>query len=331
MSHDLPSVSVLMPVRNGGRFLRAAIASLLRQSLEDFELLVVDGGSTDATPRVLDRMARRDHRIRVLHRPGAGIVDALNAGLAFARAPLIARMDADDVALPPRLEVQADFLDRHPEFVGCGSAVSLIDRGGAEVDQWFRPHDPAVLDAAFMRGDSTAIIHSSLMVRRSALETVGGYRKFAQYAEDLDLYLRLGEIGELTNLPAPLLRYRIHFRSTQFERRTAKRVIKEDVLRDACRRRGVPFAPEVLDQRYLEKDPAELHRHWSASALGLGHRLTAVKHAFLATLRAPTDPATHATLRHLKDRLFRPLPHLSGATPRAAAPRSSAIPAGSGR
>jgi glycosyltransferase involved in cell wall biosynthesis len=305
MSHDFPTVSVLMPVRNGARYLRAAARSILRQSLTDFEFIIVNGGSSDATPRILQRLARNEPRVRVLTRPGSGIVDALNAGLAVARAPLIARMDADDIALPARLHLQADFLDRHPEYLGCGTAVGLIDRSGALVDQLPRPTDPAFIDAALMRGDSATVIHPSLMVRREAIEAVGGYRKFAQYTEDLDLYLRLCEQGDLTNLPDLLLHYRVHFDSTNFQRGHVKAAVKEAVLRDACRRRGTAFEPEMLDQRYFQKPPVRFHREWADSALRLGHWITALKHAWLAAAKAPTDPATRLMLRQLKDRLFR--------------------------
>ena len=304
MSHDYPTVSVLMPVRNGARYLGAAGRSILRQTLREFEFIIVDGGSTDATSRILQRWARRDPRVRVLTRPGSGIVDALNAGLAVARAPLIARMDADDVALPQRLFRQAEFLDRHPEFLGCGTAVGLIDRAGSLVDQLERPTDPAFIDAALMRGDSATIIHPSLMVRRAAIEAVGGYRKFAQYTEDLDLYLRLCEHGALTNLPDLLLHYRVHFDSTHFQRGHMKDSVKEAVLRDACRRRGTEFEPETLDQRYFQKPPARFHREWAQSALRLGHRITALKHAFLAATKAPTDPATRRMFRQLKGTFF---------------------------
>src|ERR1700734_3315203 len=99
-----PRVAVLMPVRNGARWLGDAIGSVLGQTLRDFELVVVDDGSTDETPRILDDFARRDGRVRIVRQDACGLVDALNRGLAEARAPLIARLDADDRALPERLD-----------------------------------------------------------------------------------------------------------------------------------------------------------------------------------------------------------------------------------
>ncbi|MFM7100208.1 MAG: glycosyltransferase family 2 protein, partial [Verrucomicrobiota bacterium] len=116
-----PRVSILLPVRNGMATLARALDSLRGQTLPDWELVAVDDGSADGTGEFLQAAARRDPRIRVFSRPAQGLVPALNAGLAVARAPAVARMDADDEMLPTRLERQADWLERHPDvgLVSC--------------------------------------------------------------------------------------------------------------------------------------------------------------------------------------------------------------------
>ena len=118
----LPLISILMPVRNEERYLQAALDSLYRQSLPDWELLAVDDGSLDATPGILSRAARADARVRVIRREGGGLVAALNDGLKECRAPLLARMDGDDISHPRRLELQACYLQANPGagLVACG-------------------------------------------------------------------------------------------------------------------------------------------------------------------------------------------------------------------
>jgi hypothetical protein len=305
-SHDYPAVSVLMPVINGARYLRAALRSIQRQTLQDFEFIIVDGGSTDGTLRILERAATRDPRLRIVHRPHSNLADALNAGLALTRAPLVARMDADDIAHPDRLAQQAAFLDREVEFLGCGTAVSLIDRHGAVVDMVSPPSDAQEIDETLMRGRSTVLFHSSLMVRRRALEEVGGYRRFAQANEDLDLYLRLSELGPLTNLAHHLLQCRVHRHSAQHRFGESRGAFLEAVIRDACRRRSLEFDPSQIGELDLPKPAARLHLEWAASAARLGCRLTALKHAVLGATLAPTDRTSYATLRTVIDYLWRP-------------------------
>src|ERR1700722_2036753 len=120
-----PRLSVLMPVFNGGRFLAAAVESILKQSLRDFELIAIDDGSTDQSASLLSQLAGSDDRIRVIRQANAGIVTALNRALELARGEYIARMDADDAALPSRLARQAAFLDGHPDVAVVGSAITL--------------------------------------------------------------------------------------------------------------------------------------------------------------------------------------------------------------
>src|SRR5437868_6051181 len=122
-----PQVSVLMPVRDGERWLSTAIDSVLRQTLTDFELIVIDDGSVDRTPAILHSHATRDRRIRIVKLDRQGVASALNRGLAEARAALVARIDADDLCAPNRLAKQAEFLARRPEIALLGSWAEVID------------------------------------------------------------------------------------------------------------------------------------------------------------------------------------------------------------
>lgn len=193
-----PLVSVLLPVRDAAPFLDRCIASLQRQSLSDFELIAVDDGSTDGSSEVLDELAARDPRVRVLHQPAAGLVAALNAGLAACRAPLVARMDADDVSHPRRLELQARELGARPELGVVSCRVRHFPR--RSVGEGFRLYEGWLnslmnaSDIARERFVESPLAHPSAMFRRDLVGDVGGYRDL-DWPEDYDLWLRILERG----------------------------------------------------------------------------------------------------------------------------------------
>ncbi|MEA5390456.1 glycosyltransferase [Cyanobium gracile UHCC 0139] len=205
---DNVRISVLLPVRDAEAHLVAALESLIHQSERRIEIIAIDDGSRDATPRLLAGMADRDPRLTVVRQPRDGLVAALNRGLALARAPLVARMDGDDIAHPQRLERQAAFLAAHPDVAVVGSAIRVVDRRG----QWLRdqayPTEPAAVARALQVANCLA--HPSVMLRREAVLAAGGYRGAFVMAEDFDLWLRLSEHHSLANLPTPLLDYRDH-------------------------------------------------------------------------------------------------------------------------
>lgn len=201
-----PAITVAMSVMNGARFLHDAMASVLAQTTRDFELVVVDDGSTDATPAILAAHAAADARVRVLTQPNRGLVASLNRILAEARAPLFARMDGDDVALPERLAVQAAWLADHPVVVALGTGFVPIDESGHRGHPVRNVVTPAEVLADLPNGPP--LCHPSVVMRTDALRAVGGYRAAYRHCEDYDLWLRLSERGALANLPEPLLLYR---------------------------------------------------------------------------------------------------------------------------
>jgi glycosyltransferase involved in cell wall biosynthesis len=209
----MPLVSVVMPVYNAERYVAEAIESILAQTFRDFEFLIIDDGSTDRSLSILKRYAERDPRIDLVSRPNTGYLTALNEMLAMARGEFIARIDADDVALPERFEVQVAYLREHPEIVCLGSMVQCIDEAGRFL---FEGHDFAMDHEAIqeeaLRG-CTPLAHCSMMMRREAVLAVNGYDPAFYLVEDLDLQLRLGERGKLVNLPQILQKYRWHGQS----------------------------------------------------------------------------------------------------------------------
>ncbi|MEA5440938.1 glycosyltransferase [Cyanobium gracile] len=205
---DHVRISVLLPVRDAEDHLTASVESLILQSEPRIEIIAIDDGSRDATARLLSRMAARDQRIAVVRQPREGLVTALNRGLALARAPLVARMDGDDIAHPERLERQAAFLEAHPDVVVVGSAIRVVDRHGNWLRDQAFPTAPVAVARALQQANCLA--HPSVMLRREPVLAAGGYRRAFVMAEDFDLWLRLSEHHALANLSTPLLDYRDH-------------------------------------------------------------------------------------------------------------------------
>jgi hypothetical protein len=201
-----PRVSVVLPVRNGAAFLEQALESVLSQTLRELELIVVDDGSTDRTPEILADVAVRDRRVRLLSGGRSGVIPALNEGCAAADAPFIARLDADDVALPERLERQVAVLDARSEVGLVGGAYFTIDEAGGRRGTFRPPTDDAALRARLAKYNVFA--SSAVTFRRDAFERAGGYR--LALAEDYDLWLRISERWQLAAVPEPVLEYRYH-------------------------------------------------------------------------------------------------------------------------
>ena len=214
-----PAISVIMPVHNGAEWLAEAIASIHAQDFADFEFLIVDDGSDDGTAAMLSGFAADEGRIRVLRQAPQGIVAALNTGIAAARAPFLARLDADDRARPDRLGKQFVFMLVHPEIGLVGTYAEVIDAAGHIVGGLAPPTEPARLSRALSR--TNPFVHSSVMMRTALVRRLGGYRAAFRAAEDYDLWLRMAEAGGIANLAEDLTQYRRH--ESNLSRRDAVR------------------------------------------------------------------------------------------------------------
>jgi glycosyltransferase involved in cell wall biosynthesis len=203
-----PAVSVIMPVHNGEAWLGQSVASVLSQDYADFELLIVDDGSDDGTAHILEKFVKMDGRVRNVHQPAQGITAALNRAIAEARAPYLARLDADDRAMRERLGRQHAFMQAHPEIVLLGSGAEVIDQSGAVIGHALPPTDGAEL--ARILGRTNPFVHSTVMMRTTIVRKLGGYRPVFQAAEDYDLWLRMAEVGGIANLPEYLVQRRLH-------------------------------------------------------------------------------------------------------------------------
>ncbi len=204
----MPTVSVIIPVKDGARYVREALQSMLDQDLADIEVIVVDDGSSDDSAAIASSLGSRDGRVKVVANRGKGIVDALNMGISLAGAPLVARMDCDDVSLPDRLRRQVACFDADPDLKLLGTAGLQIDRDGQPTGPMEVPVGNEQLRAALSRYNP--MLHPTVMFRTEAVHRVGGYRRAFTYAEDYDLWLRLSETGKLANLDARLVKLRSH-------------------------------------------------------------------------------------------------------------------------
>lgn len=198
-----PEISVIMAAHNEAPVLHTAIDSILSQSFGDFELIVIDDGSTDETPAILAGYA--DPRLVVLRNPvNLGLPTSLNRGLAIARGSLIARMDADDVSVPERFAIQRAFLNDNPRIGICGSYIekSFPAKGKTKIVTY--PTDMAEIRARIHVVCPMA--HMTVMARREVYEASGGYNPFYKRAQDHELWGRIARTVEIGNVPLPLVR-----------------------------------------------------------------------------------------------------------------------------
>lgn len=234
----VPVISVLMPVFNGENYLKEAVESILNQTYRDFEFLVLDDGSTDDSLKILREYAAKDSRIRVIARENRGLTFTLNELLSNARGEFVARMDADDVSLPGRFDRQVTFLKENPKVVCVGGAYQMIDSEGRYLTTLTPPATDLEIQQLCL-GGHTAINHPVAMMRLAAVKLIGGYDSEHDLVEDLDLWLRLGEVGELANPPDVQLKYRLHNKS--ISEGAGQR--QQDAARKACeyawRRRNI--------------------------------------------------------------------------------------------
>jgi glycosyltransferase involved in cell wall biosynthesis len=236
---NTPVVSVLMPVFNGEKYLAEAVESILNQSFSDFEFIVMDDGSTDNTLNLLRQYAEIDSRLCVIAKEHRGLGATQHELVHYAQGEFIAHMDADDIALPKRLGLQVEFLKGNPNVVVVGGACQMIDSAGRYLTTLTPPQTDEEIQSLVLGGHG-AITHSCAMMRSVQLKLIDGYDKSFNAAMDLDLWLRLGEVGELANLPTVLLKYRLHDKSISETKGNHQRDAARRACENAYRRRNVP-------------------------------------------------------------------------------------------
>jgi hypothetical protein len=238
---DSPLLSVLMPVYNAAPYIEKAVDSILSQDFRDFEFVIVNDGSTDDSLQILERYRGLDRRIVLINRPNAGMVAALNHGASASRGQYIARMDADDVSTPGRLQSQIAYLTNAQDVVCLSGNFEYMDSKGRPLTVIRLPDNPREIERLALAGHPP-LCHGCAMMRRDALMAIGGYDASLWPAEDVDLYLRLMEIGRLANLQQVLLRVRLHGKSIGARTREIQATRARQAAINALARRGIASA-----------------------------------------------------------------------------------------
>lgn len=264
----MPGVTVLMPVFNGERFLREAIESILRQTHRDFELLIINDGSTDRSRDIV--LSYDDPRITLAENAkNLGLASTLNVGLGLAKYELVARQDADDLSLPERLALQVDFLEKNPDVVLVGTQAMIIDQQGfrkGRVLDRACTHDSIRWDLLF----DNSFTHSSVMFRRSTIAQLGGYDSAFRYCQDYALWTQVARHHCVANIDLCLVHYRVH----PFDRMSDKlkgliaeenRLIMRDYIADTL---GNDSVSDVELDAMVNMRLA-FEKRWTRSFLGL--------------------------------------------------------------
>jgi len=303
-----PKIDVVMPVYNAESYLGDAVRSILHQSFTDFRLICVDDGSTDRSSEILRKLADEDARLKILQQENQGLVGALNKGLSACTAPLIARMDADDLSMPERFARQVDFLEHNPEVLAVGTSILEIDSEGAPLAVQHFSSEHEEIDAGMLQ-IRTGMAHPTVMMRRESVQSLGGYRAEFEWVEDLDLWLRMAEQGRLANLPEVLLCYRQHASSGSWSVGQVRRQRTIALMEEAYARRGLTLPDGLLERCKAKRSPSGPGK-WARKASKQGQWSVACKHLRRQWQQAPWSLLTwritaEVVLRSAASRLFK--------------------------
>ena len=294
-----------MPVYNAEKYLREAIDSILNQTYTDFELIAIDDGSTDNSLKILREYEKQDERIRVISETRCGVAKVRNIAIAVAKGEFIANMDADDISSATRFDKQIAYMNANPECVALGAQVEFIDSDGEPVWNFPQPLTHEEIESLLWRGRGLTLTQSVAMMRRHAVLNVGCYDESLKTSEDLDLYLKLAEVGKLSNLPDTLFQVRRHYKSISAlgaETDGAKRRLK--VLQKAAKRRSLNIDIK-LDEFPMPRTRAEWHADTAWRAYKHDYIVGARKHALLAVKYGPLEYLAWRSFLYLRTRLGR--------------------------
>jgi glycosyltransferase involved in cell wall biosynthesis len=243
---DIP-ITVLMPAYNAEKYLGNAINSILSQTYEEFEFLIINDGSTDHTQEILE--SYRDPRIKILHQDNKGIGATLNIGIQLAEGKYIARMDADDESIPKRLEIQKQILDENPEGVFVYGLHDVIDEQG-NILKTEQGRDFSDTISKWLLIWSNFIIHPTVMIRKAVLEKkVLCYQQETNGAEDFDLWSRLARVGDILSTPKVVLRYRVHKESiTWVDSKNRQFQIYFRIIMENFERYGIKLSEGIAEE-----------------------------------------------------------------------------------
>jgi len=282
-------VSVVMGVYNAGRYLDAAIISIELQDYPNYEFIIVDDGSTDDSYLELRKYAAKNSRIRLLQQQNQGPAAARNAGIRLARGKYVAIMDADDLSYCSRLTMQFSYMEGHPACVAVGCRLDMIDPD----DEWIstetdRPTTHAEI-LKFMQTGLGGIANPAAMIRADALKLVGGYDEAYPAAEDLDLWFRLSEQGELANLTDVEHQYRLHETSHGTTKLGLQNEWGKRAVLSYFERKGEQPPKTLRFNLPTPMSRAEQRMNWAWMAVNSNNRRGSLKHAGAAVRLEPTN------------------------------------------
>lgn len=237
----MPAISVIMPAYNTEKYIGAAIESILQQTFEDFELIIIDDASTDQTYDIM--CSYHDNRIiRMRNHINLGVAACVNKGMSIASSEYIARMDSDDISMPDRFQKQIEFMDANPNLGISGTHMAVIDNEGQLIKEHHKKTGDETIKISLFFGH-TSLAHPSIIIRKKIIDMHHlRYDSAFQYAEDYDFYCRCSSFVALDNYPECLVRYRIHPESVSQKYRQQQIIDAQTALYLHLRRLRIPFS-----------------------------------------------------------------------------------------
>jgi glycosyltransferase involved in cell wall biosynthesis len=289
-----PRVSVLMPVFNTGKYIREAVLSIVNQTFSDWELIILDDGSTDGSTTQLESLSSQDSRIRIRKRENLGLIATRNELLGAARGEFIAWMDSDDVSLPERLRMQVLALDADSALTCVGTAVQCVDPEGHPLNIERYPEDHLEIEAEQSQGGAQRF--ATTMIRRAEALATGGFREPLKIGEDFDFLLRVGEIGKLGNLTKVLYIYRQHVKSVCAAMGPQWPTYRDFILnlarersegrKDSLQTGSLPVIERITKRQRVVFE-SQTYLLWSKYSTENGNKLLGLRYAIAAILRNP--------------------------------------------
>ena len=295
-----PEITVIVPIYNGAAYLTETLQSILSQTFTEYELLVIDDGSTDNSVDIVRTL--KDERIRLIQKNNTGLCHTMNLGIAEAKAPYIARSDQDDVSFPNRLERQLRVMEDNPDALGVFSYVTKLGskRTWSNTDKYVMA--PGKLKE-YQPIEDGSMLCSTMFIRTAALRSIGGFRQVYYPVDDWDMECRLAQAGKVLVMCEPLIAYRFQANSNTY-RVYAEMRNKTRWTKDSYRRRLQSIPELTFDQFMLSqpkdiwsrlnrfrKDSSKLHMRTAGNRYLDGHYLAAVGHLLTGVILNPADLA----------------------------------------
>jgi glycosyltransferase involved in cell wall biosynthesis len=299
MEEKAVKISVLMSVYNDEQFLSSSIESILDQTFQDFEFILINDGSSDRSLEIIRDFSSNDRRIKTIDQENIGLTRSLNKGLDLAKGIYIARQDAGDISLPERLSLQNEFLDDHKNAALLGTSISFIDEDSKVIRTKIQPCETQEIRRILSK--KNCFSHGSLMFRRQEILNLGGYREDLPLAQDYDLILRTAEKYDLSNLPDILYKQRMNRKAISVEKASSQRAMRNyiRILAQQRSRDGI----DDLDKGNLDRIKEINHLKKSSKRAADAEYHARIAHEYFAGGK-PREAAAHY-FRSLQSSPFR--------------------------